>query len=75
MRPARAAGVHTPFYCFAWLSRGLRQEDDRESAHGLDLPDDELADVERAMGDDAAEPLPDAPDGTSAIGSVGGPEE
>ena len=56
-------------------SRGLRQEDDRESAHGLDLPDDELADVERAMGDDAAEPLPDAPDGTSAIGSVGGPEE
>src|SRR5476651_1030750 len=23
-RPARAAGVHTPFYCFAWLSRWSR---------------------------------------------------
>jgi len=56
-------------------SRALRQEDDLESASGLDLPDDELTDVELAMGDDSAEVLPDSPGGTSAIGSVGGPEE
>ena len=28
---------------------------------GLDLPDEEAADVEGAMGDDAADPLPDVP--------------
>jgi hypothetical protein len=56
-------------------TRAMRQEDDLESARGLDLSDDELPEVERAMGDDAAEALPDSPDGTSAIGSVGGPEE
>jgi hypothetical protein len=56
-------------------SRALRQEDDVESAHGLDLADEELADVELALGDDSADALQDGPDGTSAIGSVGGPEE
>jgi hypothetical protein len=55
-------------------SRALRQEDDLESARAFGLSDEELAAVERAMGDDAAEALPDAPDGTSAVGSVGGPE-
>lgn len=44
---------------------------------GIKLPgfDDETAKrVVDAMGDDVADPLPDAPNGTSATGSVSGPD-
>ena len=47
-------------------------EDDGLKLEGFE--EDEIPDILEAMGDDAAEALPDSPGGTSATGSVGGPE-
>jgi hypothetical protein len=54
--------------------RLLIEGSEDEEARGLDLSDEEVARAADALGDDAAEALPDAPDGGSATGSVGGPE-
>ena len=47
-------------------------EDDGLKLEGFE--EEEVPDILEAMGDDAAEPLPDFPGGTSATGSVGEPE-
>jgi len=51
--------------------RALIQEDEREGRRLDGIPESDIPDVERAMGDDAADPLPGSPGGTSATGSVG----
>jgi hypothetical protein len=58
-----------------WLKQGALLEED--SSTGLDLEgfsDDDAPSILEAMGDDAADALPDAPDGTSATGDASAPE-
>ena len=49
--------------------RGLVQESGDEAARWGGLEDDDLPAIEDAMGDDAGETLPDAPEGESATGA------
>ena len=55
--------------------RLLIQGSEQEEARDLDLPDAEVPTAEDALGEDAADALPEAPDGGSATGSVGPAEE
>lgn len=55
--------------------RALIDEDERESARGLDLDEAETAATERAYAGDAADPLPMNPDGVSAVGDSSPEEE
>ncbi len=50
--------------------RALIEEDEDEGLRLDGLPEADIPELQRAMGDDAADPLPDAPGGTSATGSV-----
>ncbi len=49
--------------------RALVEEDERTGLRLEGLPEDRVDAVVEAMGDDAEDPLPDAPGGTSATGS------
>jgi hypothetical protein len=54
-----------------WNKQRALIEEDEEDGRRLDgIPESDIPDLEHAMGDDAADPLPDAPGGTSATGSV-----
>jgi hypothetical protein len=50
--------------------RGLNDESVDEAARWGGLPEDELPRIEDAIGEDAGEVLPDAPEGESATGAV-----
>ena len=49
--------------------RGLMQESEDEAARWGGLEDDDLSKVEEAIGEDAGEVLPEAPEGESATGA------
>ena len=57
--------------------RPLIEESDDEAARYRGLPDDEIPEIESAVGEDAADVFSETPDGTSATGSapLGSPEE
>jgi len=52
----------------------LLQEDEKEALRLEGFPEEEIPEILEAMGDDAADPLQDFPNGTSATGSWSQPE-
>ncbi len=78
-RPARAEEPETelggPDSRELWqLQKALIQEDEKDGIKLEGLSDEEAERVMEALGDEAADPLPDNPEGTSATGSPFGPE-
>lgn len=58
-----------------WLAQaGLVEEDELEGLSLETFSEDEIAEIIEAVGDDAADPLPDSPDGTSATGDWAAPD-
>lgn len=52
----------------------LIEEDEDDGLKLAGFPPEEIPDILEAMGDDADDPLPDAPSGISATGQWGAPE-
>ena len=52
----------------------LIDEDEQEGLKLESFPAEDIPDILAAMGDDAADPLDDSPNGTSATGFWGGPD-
>jgi len=58
-----------------WLQQGALIEEDEQDGLKLEgFPVEEVPEILEAMGDDAEDPLPDAPNGTSATGDWGAPD-
>lgn len=58
-----------------WKAQGeLVEEDQAEALDLAGFPEEVIPEILDAMGDDAADPLPDFPNGTSATGDWSGPE-
>lgn len=58
-----------------WLHQKALIEEDEENALRLEgFPAEEIPEILDAMGDDADDPLPDNPNGTSATGIWGSPD-
>jgi hypothetical protein len=58
-----------------WAKQRALIEEDTDDGLKLDgFPEDRIPAILDAMGDDAAEDLPGSPNGTSATGSIGGPD-
>jgi hypothetical protein len=54
--------------------KALIEEDEKEGLKLESFPAEEIPDILEAMGDDAADSLVDSPNGTSATGFWGGPD-
>lgn len=54
--------------------RQLIEEDERTGVNVEDFPEDRVQEIAEAMGDDAAEPLTESPNGTSATGEWSTPD-
>lgn len=58
-----------------WAKQKPLIEEDADDGLKLEgFPEDRIPAILDAMGDDAAEDLPGSPNGTSATGSIGGPD-